>query len=101
MPTSFDLLSAPGIGWPATAVSVSLLIAVIASLSLAIRPSRRPLRPDRDRRAEAEHALSRPSALEALARALSKAHPSAEVTRPCLPDLLPAAAATAGAVALV
>jgi signal transduction histidine kinase len=101
MSTLFDPLSAPGIDWPATAVSVSLLIAVIASLFLAIRAFRRTLRTERDRRAEAEHALSRTSALEALARALSKAHTSAEVTQACLSELLPAAAATAGAVALV
>ena len=86
---------------PADAIALSLVVLLIVLLCLAMRALRRTLGTERDRRTEAEHALRRTSALEALARALSKAHTSAEVTQACLSELLPAAGATAGAVALV
>ena len=68
---------------------------------VAIRGLHRSLRAERLHRTHAERALRRTGDLESLATALSKSQTPAEVTHTCLSELLPAAAATGGVVALV
>jgi signal transduction histidine kinase/ActR/RegA family two-component response regulator/two-component sensor histidine kinase len=94
-------LHATSIYGPAEAFGFSLFVFVILLVCAAMRGLRRTLQNERGRRNEAERALRQTSALEALARALSKAQTLAEVTQACLSELLPAVGAAAGAVALV
>jgi signal transduction histidine kinase len=82
-----------------------LVLAVLCLLcglvAIALRRFRTNLRDERARRVEAEQTLTRTSALESLSRALSKAQTPNEVTYACLSELLAAAGAAAGAVAVV
>jgi signal transduction histidine kinase len=86
--------------WGRFPVAVFPLAACLL-LCFAIGTLQRTLRRERDRRTEAERALTRTGALEALTRALSTAQTPAEVTNACLIELFPAIGAAAGAVALV
>jgi K+-sensing histidine kinase KdpD len=86
---------------PVTAFAVSLFVFVTLLVCAAMRELRRTLRSERGHRNEAERALRQTRALEALTRELSKSQTVAEVTQACLSELLPAAGAVAGAVALV
>src|SRR3954453_11721658 len=83
------------------ALMVALLGALCVLIGIALRRFRTTLREERSRRIDAEQALTRTTALEALSRALSKAQTPAEVTYACLSELLPSAGAAAGAAAVV
>src|SRR4051812_15811745 len=89
------------IGGPRDLLVVALLLLICLFLGVAVRRFRRTLLDERGRRVDAEQALTRTSALEALSRALSKAQTPAEVTYACLSELLPATGVAAGAVATV
>jgi len=86
---------------PAEALVFVLLLILTALICLALRRFRRSLVGERSRRLEAEVALERTSAFEALLRALSKAQTRAEVGHACLSELLPAASIASGVVAAV
>ena len=86
---------------PAEAVVFVLLLILTALICLALRRFRRSLIGERSRRLEAEVALERASAFDALSRALSKAQTRAEVAHACLSELLPAASIASGVVAAV
>jgi hypothetical protein len=86
---------------PADGLGLSLFVLVSLLVGFAMRGLHRALRSERRHRTEAERALRRTSALESLTRALSKAQTPAEVTQASLSELLAAAGAAAGAVALV
>ena len=83
------------------AMILALLFVLSLLIGIAFRRFRASLLEERGRRVDAEQALTRTSALEALSRALSKAQTPAEVTYACLSELLPAAGVAAGAVATV
>ena len=86
---------------PAEALVFVLLLILTALICLALRRFRLTLMGERSRRLEAEVALERTSAFDALSRTLSKAQTRAEVAHACLSELLPAASIAAGAVAAV
>src|SRR4051812_4717526 len=89
------------IGGPRDLLVVALLLLICLFLGVAVRRFRRTLLDERGRRVDAEQALTRTNALEALSRALSKAQTPAEVSYASLSELLPALAVSAGAVASV
>src|SRR4051794_18125576 len=89
------------IGGPRDLLVVALLFLICLFLGVAVRRFRRTLLDERGRRVDAEQALTRTSALEALSRALSKAQTPAEVAYASLSELLPAAGVAAGAVAAI
>jgi signal transduction histidine kinase len=80
---------------------VALLLLICLFVGIVLRRFRRTLLDERGRRVDAEQALTRTSALEALSRALSKAQTPAEVSHATLSELLPAVGVAAGAVATV
>jgi len=82
-------------------VVLALLCLLCGLIAIALRRFRSTLRDERARRVEAEETLTRTTALESLSRALSKAQTPGEVTHACLSELLAAAGAAAGAVAVV
>ena len=86
---------------PAEALVLALLALLCLLVCVVLRRVHRTLLDERTRRIDAERALTRTGALEALSRALSKAQTPAEVTYACLSELLPAAGVAAGAVAAV
>lgn len=86
---------------PRGALVLALLFLLCLFIGVVLRRVRTTLLDERRRRVDAEQALTRTSALEALARALSKAQTPAEVTYACLSELLPAAGVAAGALAVV
>src|SRR5262245_47072079 len=80
---------------------LALLCLLCGLIAIALRRFRSTLRDERARRVDAEETLTRTTALESLSRALSKAQTPTEVTHACLSELLAAAGAAAGAVAVV
>ena len=70
-------------------------------IGVSLRRFRGTLLSERSRRIDAEQTLTRTGALEALARALSKAQTPAEVTYASLSELLPSAGFATGAIAVV
>jgi K+-sensing histidine kinase KdpD/ActR/RegA family two-component response regulator len=86
---------------PANAASLLLFILVGLLISLAVRHLRQEMRVERDARTETERQLRRTASLQQITATLSRATTPAEVTRTCLPELLHAVDATAGAVLLI
>jgi signal transduction histidine kinase len=86
---------------PREVLILALLFVLCLLIGIAVRRFRATLLDERGRRVDAEQALTRTNALEALSRTLSKAQTPAEVTYACLSELLPAAGIAAGALASV
>jgi signal transduction histidine kinase/ActR/RegA family two-component response regulator len=85
---------------PANAASLLLFTLLGLLVSLAIRRLRRQAHAERDARTETELQLLQTDRLRQLTATLSRARTPAEVTSTCLPELLHAVGAPAGAVFL-
>lgn len=86
---------------PANAASLLMFVLVGLLISLAVRHLRQEMRVERDARTETERQLRRTASLQQLTATLSRATTPADVMRTCLPELLHAVDATAGAVLLI
>jgi len=85
----------------ANAASLFLFALVGLLISLAIRHLRRHALAERDARVNTERQLRQKTDLQQLTATLLRARAAADVTSMCLPDLLHAVDATAGAVFLI
>ena len=85
----------------ANAASLFLFALVGLLISLAIRHLRRQALAERDARVDTERQLRQKTDLQQLTATLLRARTAADVTSMCLPDLLHAVDATAGAVFLI
>jgi signal transduction histidine kinase/ActR/RegA family two-component response regulator len=86
---------------PATALSLLLFTLAGLLVSLAIHHLRRQVHAERDLRAKTERRFRQTDQLQGLTAALSRARTPVEVIRICLPELLHAVDAAAGAVFLI